>query len=154
LAARRGVPFVYAAHFAPDYMNEALAIYRDEFIPSEALEAPYVTVCINATVAETQEEAERLATTEYQKFLGLIRGRRFLLPPPVESMERIWTPHEAATVGNMLSESIHGEPDLVQHKVANLVGRTGADEILVNSWIFDQTARVKSYELLYKAVNS
>jgi luciferase family oxidoreductase group 1 len=148
LAAYKGLPFVFAAHFAPTQMQDALSLYRREFRPSEQHPSPYVITCVNASIADSQDEAEALATTEYQKFLGLIRGERFLLPPPVQSMDGLWNLGEEAYVREMLKESIHGDPKHAQNRLQNLLDRTGADEIMVNSWIYDQQARLHSYSLL------
>ncbi|WP_432696024.1 LLM class flavin-dependent oxidoreductase [Marinobacterium sp. YM272] len=150
LAAHCGLPFVFAAHFAPAQMEDALEIYRHEFRPSQQLQAPYVIVCVNATVADTKEAAERLATTEYQKFLGLVRGKRFLLPAPVPTMAGRWDQREELHVRHMLQESIHGDPVNAKARLQDLLKRTRADEIMVNSWIYDHQARLDSYRLLAK----
>ncbi|SEF80765.1 LLM class flavin-dependent oxidoreductase [Marinobacterium lutimaris] len=152
LAAYLGLPFVFAAHFAPAHMQEALDSYRQAFRPSEQLRSPYVVVCVNAVVAETQGEADKLATTEYQKFLGLIRGNRFPLPAPVQSMDRLWADHEKAQVQHMLGESIHADPITAEERLRDLIDRTGADEVMVNSWIYDHKARLDSYRFLYNAI--
>lgn len=150
LAAIKGLPFVYAAHFAPDAMLAAVNLYRSTFKPSDQLSKPYVMICVNAVAANSQDEAEKLATTELQKFLNLSRGIRVKLPKPVEDMNKIWEPHEAQWVYSQLRESIWGESDTVRNKLNDLVARTEADEILINSWIHNSEARFNSYELIAK----
>ncbi|WP_439684453.1 LLM class flavin-dependent oxidoreductase [Cupriavidus oxalaticus] len=151
LAGYMGLPFVYAAHFSPRALDQALSLYRSTFRPSPQLNEPYVAVCVNIVAADTNAEAAFLATTEQQKFLGLARGTRFLLPPPVVTMDDIWSPFERTQVMSMLSESIAGDVDEVRTRLASLVERTGADEIMVNSWIHDHAARLRSYELIAQA---
>src|SRR6185369_8611478 len=96
LAAQLGLPFAFASHFAPDYLHAALALYREHFRPSAQLREPYVMVGANVIAAETDAEAHRLFTSLQQAFLGLIRGARSGLPPPVESMEGRWSAIEEA----------------------------------------------------------
>lgn len=151
LAAQQGLPFAYAAHFAPDHLPQALQLYREQFTPSSALAEPYVLVCVNAVAAPTASEARFLASTEQQKFLGLIRGKRSLLPPPVENMDALWSPAEAHHVRRMLRESIVGDREQVREALQGLVQRTQADEIMINSWIFDQQARLRSYRIIAEA---
>lgn len=148
LAALKGLPFAFASHFAPDAMMRALALYREHFTPSEKLAKPYVMIAVNITVAETDEQAQYLATTEKQKFLGMIRGKRAKLPKPVSSMEPLWQPHEKLHVETQLRESIIGSPDTVRGRLLDLVERTQANEIMVNSLVYDQQQKLKSYQLL------
>lgn len=151
LAGYMGLPFVYAAHFSPRALDQALALYRSIFRPSPQLNEPYVVVCVNIVAADTNADAAFLATTEHQKFLGLVRGTRFHLPPPVVTMDDMWSTFERTQVMSMLSESIAGDVDEVRTRLASLVERTSADEIMVNSWIHDHAARLRSYELIAKA---
>ncbi len=148
LAAIKGLPFAFAAHFAPDAMQRALDIYRDNFRPSDQLDKPYVMIGVNIIVADTDREAEYLGTTEKQKFLSMIRGSRTKLSPPVQSMESIWSPQEKLHINTQLRESIHGSPETVRNGIMSLVNRTQANEIMVNAMIFDHQNKLRSYELL------
>lgn len=154
LAAQKGLPLVFASHFAPDAMLAAIDTYRAGFKPSETLNAPYVMVCVNVVAAETQKEADRLATTELQKFVNLGRGVEVKLPKPVDDMNALWHPVEAQRVLAQLRESIWGTPDVVRAGLQDLVRRTGADEIMVNSWIHDADARIRSHQLIAGCWNS
>lgn len=151
LAAIKGLPLAFASHFAPDAMQAAVQVYHDGFQPSAQLDKPYVTICVNAVAAETRQQAEYLATTELQKFLNLGRGDDVLLPKPVEDMSTLWQSHEAQRIGRQLRESAWGTPTEVCDKLAELVRRTGADEIMLNTWIHDPAARIRSYQLIADA---
>ncbi len=148
LAAIKGLPFAFAAHFAPDAMQRALEIYRDNFKPSDQLDKPYVMIGVNIIVADSDKEAQFIGTTEKQKFLSMIRGARTKLAPPVKSMEPLWLPHEKQHIETQLRESIHGNPETVLQGIENLINRTQADEIMVNSMVFDHQQKLRSYELL------
>ncbi|MGO1298474.1 MAG: LLM class flavin-dependent oxidoreductase [Vibrio sp.] len=154
LAAMKGLPFVFAAHFAPGAMLSALQMYRELFKPSEHLDKPYAMIAINATLADTDEQAEFLATTEKQKFLAMIRGKRGKLPSPVASMEPLWLPHEKRQLENQLQESIIGSPATAKSQLNDLLARTQADELMIHSMIYDQESKLRSYELLAELVAS
>lgn len=148
LAGVKGLPFAFASHFAPQAMLQALQIYRSQFQPSNQLDKPYVMIGVNIVVAETDEKAQYLASTEKLKFLSMIRGKRELIPPPVKDIDTVWDSIEKAQIQSQLSESIHGSPETVKARLDELVARTGADEIMVNSLIFDQKEKLESYRLL------
>ena len=148
LAAQKGLPFAFAAHFAPDFMMRAIELYREQFQPSAQLSAPYVMVAVNAIAATTNEQAEFLATTGQQKFVSMIRGQEGLIPPPTDNMDAIWTDLERQQVTRMLRESIIGNKEKVQAGLRGLQARTGADEIMLHNIIYDQQARLNSYELI------
>ncbi|QKF82610.1 LLM class flavin-dependent oxidoreductase [Halarcobacter ebronensis] len=150
LAAQKGLPFAFASHFAPDAMYAAIREYRVNFKPSKQLQEPYIIICINAICANTQEEAEFLATTEYQKFLYLQRGDDRLLSKPTHDMDKLWEDWEEQAIKHKLRESIWGTPEYVKQKLESLVERTGANEIMINSWIHDPKIRIQSYELISK----
>ncbi|SDN21595.1 luciferase family oxidoreductase, group 1 [Paenibacillus sp. yr247] len=157
LAGQLGLPFAFASHFAPDYLLPALELYRGSFRPSEALDKPYAMVGINIIAADTDEEAQRLVTSLQQQFLNIIRGRRGLLNPPVDSLEPLWTPQEKAYVDQQLSYSIVGNRDTVREKLRILQQQTEADEWIIAAQIFDYEARLKSYQIVaevMKATNS
>ncbi len=148
LAAHEGLPYAFASHFAPDYLLSALRLYRETFRPSAQCERPYAMVAANVVVADTDAEAEYLATSLRQRFLRMIRGKRGRLDPPVERMDDLWTPHEQAIVEAHLRVSAVGTPDRVRAKLEQIVDATGADELIISCDVFDQAARLRSYELL------
>jgi luciferase family oxidoreductase group 1 len=148
LAAQKGLPFAFASHFAPDLMEEAIKIYRLNFKPSKQLKEPYIIVCINAICANTLEEAEFLATTELQKFLYIQRGDNRLLLKPTKDMSSLWEPWEERTIKNKIRESIWGTPEIVKNGLEKLIKKTNANEIMINSWIYNPEDRIKSYKLI------
>ena len=111
LAGLLGLPYAFASHFAPAQFLSAINLYRQTFRPSEHLKSPYVMACVNVIAADTDAEANRLATSLYQMFIGIVSGQRKLLQPPVESMDNIWTEYESELVNQMLSFSFLGSPD-------------------------------------------
>lgn len=148
LAGVLGLPFAYAGQFSPQAMDASFELYRQSFQPSGALLEPYAMVGVNVIAADTDEEAKRLATSHQQAFLNMVRGKPSQLPPPVDSMDGRWSaPEEAAVAGN-LSASITGGPETVRRGLEALLARTQADEIMVNAMIFDQAARLRSYEIV------
>lgn len=148
LSAKLGLPFGFASHFAPNHLLEALHLYRKQFQPSEYLQEPYVLACVNVVVADTDEEAERLATSLYQMFLGITRGISKPLPPPVASMDGIWNVLEKELVTHQLSYTFIGSKKTVKEKLQAFLDETDVDEIMVVSHIYDHHARVYSYQLL------
>jgi luciferase family oxidoreductase group 1 len=152
LAAALGLPYAFASHFAPDELMGALAAYRASFRPSPQLAAPYAMVGANVVVADTDAEARRLFTSVQQGFANLLRGARGRLQPPIDDIETYWTPAEKAHASRMLACSFVGSPATVRASLTQFVAQTGADEIIVASGIFDQRARLRSYELLAEAM--
>jgi luciferase family oxidoreductase group 1 len=148
LAAHLGLPYAFASHFAPDALMEALALYRAEFQPSRQLDRPYVIVGVNVVAAETDAEATRLFTTVQQAFTNLHRGRPGPQQPPVDDIERYWSPSEKLRASHMLKYSIVGAPATVREGMHRVVAATHADELMVVSNIYDHAARVRSYEIL------
>ncbi|SFD79860.1 luciferase family oxidoreductase, group 1 [Chitinophaga sp. CF118] len=147
VAAAMGLPYAFASHFAPTYFMEAIKLYRENFQPSAHLSKPYVMSCVNVVAADTDEEAERLATSVKQLFIGVVTGRRQLLPPPVESMDEIWNAHEEQTVNHMLTYSFIGGPATIKKRLEHFLQLTQVDEIMVTSHLFDHQARIHSYEV-------
>ncbi len=147
LAAMLGLPFAFASHFSPAQLFEALQIYRANFRPSEFLKEPYAMACINVIAADTDEEAHYLTTSFYQMALGMFRNTRKPLPPPVPSMEGIWTEAEKAGVLQMLQYSFLGNPSTVNASIQNFLDKTQVDEIMVTAHLFDLSAKLKSLEL-------
>lgn len=148
LSAQLGLPFAFAGQFSPDFMFNALRTYREHFRPSPTLQEPHVMLGINAYVAETREQAAMLATSHQQAFLNLIRGRPGPLPPPVEDMEALWQPHEKHSVLSTLAGTLIGDEETVGQQMADLIERTGVNELIVGTSMFDQQARKDSYRRL------
>ncbi len=148
LAAKLGLPFAFASHFAPDDLYAALEIYRSQFEPSAALSAPHAMVGVNVFAADSDAGAERLFTTLQQLFLNLIRGHPKQMPPPVESMEDRWNPVEESHVRRMTRISLVGGPEKVRDGLEAILSATQADEIVATSPIFDHRARLRSFEIL------
>jgi luciferase family oxidoreductase group 1 len=148
LAAVLGLPFAFASHFAPGALMQALEVYRARFKPSAQLDRPYAMVGVNVVAAETDAEARRLFTSIQQSFTNLFRGTRGQLQPPIDDIETYWSPGERAQAMDMLSCSFVGSPETIGRDLARFVERTGADELMVASAIYEHPARLRSYELL------
>ncbi|PWK87798.1 LLM class flavin-dependent oxidoreductase [Fulvimonas soli] len=148
LAAQLGLPFAFASHFAPDLMDEALALYRRDFRPSPRLAAPYAMLGLNAVAADSDAEARRLFTTQQQSFVNLRRGRPGLIPPPIDDIESYWTPTERLGVENALACAVVGGPATVEQGLVDFIARHRPDELIVASNVFDHALRRRSYEIL------
>jgi luciferase family oxidoreductase group 1 len=148
LAAMLGLPYAFASHFAPSALMQALEFYRTNFKPSAQLDRPYAAAGVNVFAAETDREARRLFTSAQQQFTDLVRGRPGRLPPPIDDIEAYWTPPEKAHVSSMLSYSFVGSRETVHPALQEFVERTGVDEVIVASAIYDHAARLRSYEIL------
>jgi luciferase family oxidoreductase group 1 len=148
MAADFGLPFAFASHFAPDFLNTALQLYRSNFRPSAVLQAPYVIVGINAFAADTDAEGRRLFTSLQQRFLKMMRGRREEMPPPVETMDGIWSPQEQAMVNQKLLYSAVGSPETIRSTLQKIIQNTDADELMIGGDIYDQPARLHSFEII------
>jgi luciferase family oxidoreductase group 1 len=149
LAAALGLPFAFAAHFAPDLLHDALRIYRQRFRASAAHQRPYAMACINVCVADTDAEARRLFTSLEQAFLALRTGRPGQLPPPLEAAERAaFSPEADQALNHLFRYSIVGSPATVQRGVTDFVEATGVDELMTTAMIYDHAARLRSFELL------
>jgi luciferase family oxidoreductase group 1 len=148
LAGVLGLPFGFAAHFSPEYTMPSLELYRKVFQPSAELPKPHAMVALNIIAAETDEEAEFLATSQYQSFLNLVRQKPGKIPRPVKDMNSIWNDHERALVGSRTGGSIIGSKETVTKKLEEYLERTKADEIMVNAMIYDHAKRLRSYEII------
>jgi luciferase family oxidoreductase group 1 len=148
LAAMLGLPFAFASHFAPDHLQDALDIYRDKFRPSRDWPRPYTMACIGAVAADTDEEGRRLFTSLQQSFVNLRRGAPGPLPPPVESMEPLWSAAENAMVSHAFREAVVGSPTTGRRGIEVFLERTGVDELMLTGAIYDHAARVRSFELI------
>jgi len=147
LAAGMGLPFAFAAPFAPQEMREALTLYRRYFQPSQYLSQPCSAVGIPLVAADTDEQAQFLATSLYQRFLRLIRGQRLLTPPPVKSMDGQWTPPERAAVEMRLGAAIIGSPETLAARIPALLREVEVDELIFVSDLFSHSDRLRSYEI-------
>ena len=154
LAARLGLPYGFASHFAPAFLIDALDSYRARFEPSAQLERPHVMVGCNVVAAETDSEARRLFTSTQQMLAAALRGAGGLMPPPVDDLESSWTPTERAQVESMLRCSFVGSPKTVRRQLAEFIRETAADEVIVSTPVFDHVARLRSYELLAEVARS
>ncbi|AKD05049.1 LLM class flavin-dependent oxidoreductase [Pontibacter korlensis] len=148
LAGILGLPFAFASHFAPAALHVALKVYRESFRPSEYLQEPYAIACINAVAADTDAEAEHLATTLYQSFLNVIRGTAKPQAAPVESMEGLWDSSEKYAVHQMLRYTFIGSPATVKEDLQAFLNDTQVNELMFASHIYDHQARLRSYEIL------
>lgn len=148
LAAHMGLPFAFAAHFAPDLLMQALEVYRREFRPSPSLHKPYAMICLNVIAADTHLQAERLFSSLQLHFASMLRGNPGALPPPVDDITQVLAKHELYSVNHTLSLSIVGDKEDVRDGLQNLLQETGIDEIMINGQIFDHQARLRSFELI------
>ncbi|WP_375740806.1 LLM class flavin-dependent oxidoreductase [Pseudomonas boanensis] len=148
LAGQKGLPYAFASHFAPRYMHEAIRVYRNHFRPSAVLDKPYVMLGVPLVAAPTDEEAEFLATTVYQRVLALIRGESLVLRPPVESMAGRWLPHEKEAVGSFLALSMVGGPEKIRARLQVLLDQTDADELIFTCDLYQHELRLRAFDIL------
>ncbi len=146
LAARLGLPFAFAAHFAPDDLFMAVQVYHEQFRPSEVLRKPYLMVAVQVIAAETDAIARRLFTTPQQRFLRLIRNQPVELLPPVDSMEPLWQDWERAAVESRLRAAIVGSDTTVKAGLESLVLETAANEVIVVTDTYEHANRLQSYQ--------
>jgi len=147
LAAYLGLPYAFASHFAPDLLDQALAVYRQTYRPSPRWPEPHAMVGVNVVAADSDAEGARLLTSLQQRFLGMRRGVRGPLPRPVPSMDGLWSDDERAGVQRMLAATASGGPTKVRRELEAIVERTGADELIIAGAIHDHAARLRSYEI-------
>lgn len=153
LAAQLGLPYAFASHFAPAALHHALRIYREQFRPSAQLAQPYVMVGVPVIAAPSDAEAEYLASSTQQRVLGIVRGERRCLPPPVDGYLASLAPHERAAVEDFLSVAIVGSPATVCQGFADLREATRADEMILVSDVFDAELRLRSLSLIAEAAD-
>ncbi|MDW7745439.1 LLM class flavin-dependent oxidoreductase [Halomonas sp.] len=146
LAAREGLPFAFAAQFAPAQLFEALRLYRDNFRPSAVLDRPHAMVGLPVIAAENDLQADYLASTARRKFLGMIRGQRTRALPPVEALD--WSPREQAQVEQFLGAAVIGGPETVREGLERFLELTGADELMLNTDVYAAEDRLRSYEIV------
>lgn len=150
LAAKKGMPFSFASHFSNDYTMPALQLYHQNFTPSKELKEPYAMLGVNVIAAETDEKAKWLATSQQQQMFSLMRGKPTQFMPPIDDLDSAWTAQEQATFEKTLSQnsSIVGSPETVKRKLESFINETKANEIIINSQIFNQEDRLLSYEIV------
>ena len=148
VAAYFGLPYAFAGHFAPQQMEAAFTIYRKQFQPSQQLQEPYTMACVNVIAADTNDEAQFIATSAYQAFLGIVRNKRDLLQPPVNDMKTIWNELEEAQIKQMLSGSVIGNPATISLRLEAFIRQMGINELMAAAHIYDLDAKLHSYKLL------
>jgi luciferase family oxidoreductase group 1 len=148
LAARIGRPYAFASHFAPGDLLEALHVYRAEFRPSRHLDKPHVMVGVPAIAADDDDTAEYVATTMYQRAVGILRGKRTALQPPVRDMAPLWDERERMAVASRMALFVVGGPERIRAGFEQIVAATGADELILVSDAYRHEDRMRSFELL------
>ncbi|CAM3493694.1 LLM class flavin-dependent oxidoreductase [Polaromonas hydrogenivorans] len=147
LAAERGLPYAFASHFAPRLLLQAIALYRQNFRPSATLAKPYVTIGVPLIAAPTDEEAEYLASSTYQRVLGILTGDRRGLQPPVENFLAQRDPQERAAIDDFLAAAVIGGPQTVRDGLSALAQATDADEFMLVCDIYDPALRLRSLDI-------
>lgn len=148
LAAHLGLPYVFASHFAPQMLSQAISTYREQFKPSKYLDKPYVMLAANLLLADDDETAQYHFTSAQQSFVRLRRGERGQMPKPTHDMDSIWSSAEKMMVDNALSVSFIGSVETVQPKLAAFINQYQPDELIVTANIYDQATRLRSLELV------
>ena len=147
LAAKKGLPYAFASHFATTHLWDALAIYRKEFEPSKVLQKPYTIVGVNIIIADTDEEAQRLSTSLIRMIVGLFTGKRDAVQPPTEMTNDLEQVLQNPQVHQMLKYSFIGSKATVKAQVKEFIAQTQADELIAVTNIYDINDRIRSYEL-------
>ena len=154
LAAKLGLPYSFASHIAPRMLGQAIALYRENFEPSEYLAQPYVSMGVPTVVADTDEEAHYLATSAYQRVLGLMRGQSLRLKAPVESMQALWTTSEKMSVDHFYAMAQIGSVSTVKAGLQDLLAQYEVDEFIFTCDIYDTQKRLENFNLLMQIKNS
>ena len=148
LAGMKGLPYAFASHFAPRYMHEAIRIYRNHFRPSAVLDKPYVMLGVPLLAADSDEQAQYLATSAFQRILALIRGQSLVQRKPVPSMDGLWLPHERQAVGEFFGLATIGGPQTVLQRLEQLLEQTQADELIFTCDMYDFTDRLHAFDIV------
>jgi len=148
LAAQKGLPYAFAGHFAPRFARDAIALYRNEFQPSDVLDKPYVMLGLPMIAAPTDEQAHYLATTSKQRILALLRGEPLWLKPPVDTMDGFWTPQEKAQVDSFLGLSVVGGPQTIKHKLQMIQKDLAVDEFIFTNDMYDSADKYQALKIL------
>ncbi|MHA6332269.1 LLM class flavin-dependent oxidoreductase [Qipengyuania sp. CAU 1752] len=154
LAARLGLPYAFASHFAPDHLDSALEVYRRDFRPSEALDRPHVMAAMQVMCAESDEVAQFLASSQAQAFVRLRTGNPGQLPPPVRDYRSTLPGQAQAMLAHLEQAAAVGSPHTVAQRIEDFVTRTGADEIIVAGSTYDPDARCRSLTLTREAMQA
>ncbi|WP_418609866.1 LLM class flavin-dependent oxidoreductase [Gluconobacter cerinus] len=147
LAAQLGLPYAFASHFAPAQMEEAIALYRSRFEPSERCARPHVMLTVNVIAADEEADGKRLATSLYQYFMALRRGRPVAFPPPVNNILSLWSAEEQALLEQTLAYTFAGSRESVTGQLGHFLERHKPDELMVAVPIHDQDSRKRSLEI-------
>lgn len=147
LAAERGLPYAFASHFAPDLLMDAIELYRSRYQPSAEHPRPYVVIGVPLVAAPTDDEAHFLATSIYQRVLGILRGDRRRLAPPVEGFVERLTAQERQGIAGFLAAGVIGGPETVRAGLQDLADQTRADEFMFVCDIYDPALRLRSLEI-------
>ena len=154
LAAHLGLPYAFASHFAPRMLHQALAIYRQMFKPSATLAKPYAIVGVPVIAASTDEEAQYLASSTYQRVLGILTGNRTRLMPPVENFWEQLDGRAQAAIGDFLAVGVVGGPETVRQGLQKLADETQADEFMMVSDVYDADLRLRSLQITAEAMKA
>ena len=147
-----GLPYAFAAHFAPAQFRTAIEIYRSNFQPSAQLDKPYVLACVNIFGAETDDEAEFLVTSLYRMFLGIVTNERVPLQPPGNLPSTFYLPEVQDMLQRMTACTFTGSEDSLRKKLSVFIAETGVDELMAVSYIYDMDKRLRSYEILKESM--
>jgi luciferase family oxidoreductase group 1 len=151
LAAERGLPFAFASHFAPRYLLQAIDVYRRQFKPSASLQKPYVAIGVPVIAAETDEQAQYLASSTYQRVLGILTGDRRRLQPPIDSFLEQLPARAREAIADFLAAAVIGGPQTVAYGLNSLLNQTQADEFILVSDVFDPALRLRSLSIVAEA---
>jgi luciferase family oxidoreductase group 1 len=152
LAAQRGLPYAFASHFAPRMLMDAIALYRHTFVPSATLAKPRVVVGVPLVAAPTDEEAQFLASSIFQRVSGIVRGERRALQPPVENYLQSRSAQEREAIADFLAMAVIGGPATVAEHLKKIIEVTEADELMVVCDVFDTSARLRALDIAAAAM--
>lgn len=150
IAAHLGLPYVHASHFAPDYLMDALTLYRQNFRPSRQLKEPYAVAAVNTIVAPTDEQAQFLFSSMQQSAVDLIRNDKKLFARPIPNMDEYWEEEEKEKVTHKFKYSFIGSDETVLKEVSEFVQMTGINELMIDTPVYSQSARMLSIEKMAK----
>lgn len=153
LASALNLPYAFASHFAPAQMQKAFEIYKQNFNREDKELKPYTLACVNVIIADSIEQANRLATSFYRMFLGIIRNKRSYMQPPIDSMDEIWNVNEEAHIRQMTSCSFIGTKETVKRELIRFINKYEVDEIMISTPVFDINDKLKSIQLFYEIMN-
>lgn len=148
LAAEYGLPYAFASHFAPDSLTDAIEIYRANFIPSKQQRCPYVTLGVNIIIADTDEEAQYLSSSQKQSFTNMVRGIKMKFQPPILDINSYWRENERIVAEHMLTYSFVGSKETVQSELSKFMAKYNPDELMVVTPVYDTNKKIQSLEAL------